>query len=61
MIPRNHLVEEALAAIVQNDDYGPVMELLDAITHPYESGRSAERYELGPEQANPEYRTFCGT
>jgi uncharacterized protein YdiU (UPF0061 family) len=61
VIPRNHLVEEALAAIDTSDDFGPVNELLDAITHPFESGRNAERYEQGPEKVNPHYRTFCGT
>ncbi len=61
VIPRNHLVEEALVAIDKNGNYGPVKELLDAITHPYESIKYAERYEHGPERVNPEYRTFCGT
>jgi serine/tyrosine/threonine adenylyltransferase len=61
VVPRNHLVEEALAAIDTSGNYDPVKKLLDAITHPFESGRCAERYELGPEKENPQYRTFCGT
>jgi uncharacterized protein YdiU (UPF0061 family) len=61
VIPRNHLVEEALAAIDKNDNYGPVKDLLGAITHPYESGRCNGGYEQGPERVNTHYRTFCGT
>ncbi|MBD3315294.1 MAG: YdiU family protein [Chitinivibrionales bacterium] len=61
VIPRNHLVEETLAAVVEENDFGPLNDLLDALAHPYESGRSAERYEKAPEHPDPNYRTFCGT
>ncbi len=59
-IPRNHLVEEALAAAT-NDDLGPLAGLLEAVTAPYDERPGLERYAVGaPEDFGP-YRTFCGT
>jgi uncharacterized protein YdiU (UPF0061 family) len=59
-IPRNHLVEEALAAAM-NDDLGPLAGLLEAVTAPYDERPGLERYAVGaPEDFGP-YRTFCGT
>ncbi len=61
VIPRNHLVEEALDAAVSAEDLGPFHRLLDALKSPYE-----ERPELVPFQKQPpdsfsNYQTFCGT
>lgn len=61
VIPRNHLVEEALSAINTPGDYAPVNKLLDALSRPYESCGSTPYYERPPKQLNPGYRTFCGT
>jgi len=61
VISRNHLVEEALAAVVANGDWSLLHELLGALAPPYESGRCADRYERGPGRIDPNYRTFCGT
>ncbi|UZX03604.1 YdiU family protein [Arthrobacter sp. CDRTa11] len=59
-IPRNHLVEEALAAATEGD-LDPFRRLLDAVTSPYEERPGLERYAAGaPEDFGP-YRTFCGT
>ena len=58
-VPRNHLVEQALAAGTSGD-LGPVTELLEAVTSPYVERPGFERYaEPGP--SDPDYRTFCGT
>lgn len=60
-IPRNHLVEEALRAGIDNQDFQPFEELLDAMAHPYEDRPSMARYSI---PARPEERvtkTFCGT
>ena len=58
-IPRNHLVEEALAAAVAGD-LGPYEALLAAVTAPFTTRPGLERYaEPGPPDAS--YRTFCGT
>ena len=59
-IPRNHLVEEALAAGVDGD-LEPLHRLLAAITDPYRARPGFERYaEPAPDDFG-DYRTFCGT
>ncbi len=60
VIPRNHLVEAALAAALE-DDFRPFEAMLDATARPFEDRPGFERYALPPEQADPSYRTFCGT
>ena len=60
-IPRNHLVEAALSAAVERQDFQPFEELLDVVSHPYEERPGLERYVT---PAGPEERvrwTFCGT
>jgi uncharacterized protein YdiU (UPF0061 family) len=59
-IPRNHLVEEALAAATA-DDLGPLQQLLEVLAHPYDERPGLERYAApAPGDSGP-YRTFCGT
>jgi uncharacterized protein YdiU (UPF0061 family) len=59
-IPRNHLVEEALAAATDGD-LEPLSQLLAAVTVPYDERPGFERYaEPAPEDFGS-YRTFCGT
>jgi uncharacterized protein YdiU (UPF0061 family) len=59
-IPRNHLVEEALAAAVAGD-LAPLGRLLEAVTAPYDERPGLERYaEPAPEHFGA-YTTFCGT
>src|SRR4051812_40115499 len=59
-VPRNHLVEEALAA-ASAGDMEPVEQLLLAITSPYTQRPGFERYgEPAPDDFGC-YRTFCGT
>lgn len=59
-IPRNHLVEEALAAAVEGD-LEPFSKLLAAVTAPFEERPGFERYAAAaPEDFGP-YLTFCGT
>jgi len=60
-IPRNHLVEAALRAAVDRQDFAPFEELLEAGSRPYEDRPELERYTT---PARPEERvnaTFCGT
>jgi uncharacterized protein YdiU (UPF0061 family) len=61
-IPRNHKVEEALAAAIQDDDYAPFEALLDAISHPFDERPGLEAYAT-PQSAEEaaRYRTYCGT
>jgi uncharacterized protein YdiU (UPF0061 family) len=60
-IPRNHLVEAALSAAVERQDFQPLEELLDVVSHPYEEQPGLERYATpaGPEESVR--WTFCGT
>ncbi|MFW2513973.1 protein adenylyltransferase SelO [Demequina sp. SO4-13] len=59
-IPRNHLVEEALASATEGDT-GPLHELLNAVTRPYEERPGLERYAAAAPEDFGAYRTFCGT
>src|SRR5699024_6974567 len=42
-IPRNHLVEEALAAATAGD-LAPFRQLVDVVTHPFDARPGLERY-----------------
>jgi uncharacterized protein YdiU (UPF0061 family) len=59
-IPRNHLVEEALAASTAGDP-GPLEGLLAALADPYTERPGLERYAEPAPQDFGDYRTFCGT
>jgi uncharacterized protein YdiU (UPF0061 family) len=59
-IPRNHLVEEALAAATAGD-LDPVQQLLIAISAPYDERPDLERYATPAPDDFGDYRTFCGT
>ena len=59
-IPRNHLVEEALAAATAGD-LNPLRQLLAAVSAPYDERPGLERYALPAPEDFGEYRTFCGT
>ena len=59
-IPRNHLVEEALAAATEGD-LDPLEQLLDAVANPYHERPGLERYAAAAPKDFGAYRTFCGT
>ena len=60
-IPRNHLVEEALQAAEQNNDYQPFEKLLSVLTNPYSERAGLEKFASpAPKEFGP-YKTFCGT
>jgi uncharacterized protein YdiU (UPF0061 family) len=59
-IPRNHLVEEALASATGGDPE-PLKRLLDAVTSPYDERPDLERYAAVAPENFGVYRTFCGT
>jgi len=59
-IPRNHKVEEALAAATAGD-LGPVHRLVEVLRRPYDERPGLEAFAApAPADAGP-YRTFCGT
>ncbi|WP_415294658.1 protein adenylyltransferase SelO [Candidatus Pelagibacter sp. Uisw_113] len=60
IIPRNHKVEEALAAA--NDDNLEVMnKLLTVLEKPYEKQNDITDFQSPPPLSNKNYQTFCGT
>jgi uncharacterized protein YdiU (UPF0061 family) len=59
-IPRNHLVEEALAAAADDHDYGVMQRLLDVLRRPYDYDRDMPMFTQ-PGKDGRHYRTFCGT
>jgi len=59
-IPRNHLVEEALAAATDGD-LAPLERLLTAVAAPYDERPGLESYAEAAPQDFGDYRTFCGT
>ena len=62
IIPRNHRVEEALAAATDAGDLGPFERLLDAVRRPFDEDPALAPYaEPAPPAFMTEFRTFCGT
>ncbi|MEQ6291378.1 YdiU family protein [Vogesella sp. GCM10023246] len=61
-IPRNHLVEEALAAASDHGDMAPTRQLLAVLAQPFNERAGLERYtQPAPAALMTGYRTFCGT
>lgn len=61
VIPRNHRVEEALAAAVERADYSVMENLLGALSQPYRDPPEEAGYHLPPPPSGQTYRTYCGT
>lgn len=61
VIPRNHLVEEALEAAANHRDYSVMRRLLGVLSNPYIHSRKHEEYATPPAPSSCSYRTFCGT
>jgi len=62
VIPRNHRVEEALAAASDEGDLGPFQRLLAALVQPYADAPALAPYaEPAPPAVAEGYRTYCGT
>ena len=62
IIPRNHHVEEALAAASAHDDLSLFNRLLAALQQPFSDDPALALYtEPAPLQVTAAYQTFCGT
>lgn len=61
VIPRNHRVEEALAAAVERADFTVLEKLLDVLSQPCQDPPQEAGYHLPPPPSARPYRTFCGT
>ena len=59
-IPRNHRVEEAIAAAVRGD-YGPFETLVAVLSRPYDDQPEFARYADPPRPEEIVHQTFCGT
>ena len=59
-IPRNHQVEEALAA-ASDGDPRPFRRLLEVLAHPFDERPGLEPYATPAPPSFGRYRTFCGT
>jgi uncharacterized protein YdiU (UPF0061 family) len=60
-IPRNHKMEEALDAAVNQSDLGPFTKMLELVTEPYDEQVGCDDYaNSAPLDAKP-HVTFCGT
>ena len=59
-IPRNHLVEAALAA-AQEGDAAPMDRLLEVLAAPYDHSKEAPGFREPDASGGENYRTFCGT
>jgi uncharacterized protein YdiU (UPF0061 family) len=59
-IPRNHLVEEALAAATDGD-LTPLEQLVDAVSAPYDERPGLDRFAAPAPPGFGFYQTFCGT
>ncbi len=60
IIPRNHRVEEALAAATDGHDLSVLHRFLDRLARPYDHAGDHGDY-ASPASADRPYRTFCGT
>ena len=60
-IPRNHLVEAALNAAIERDDFAPFEELLAVVTQPFDDQSGFARYAAPPTASERVHQTFCGT
>jgi len=60
-IPRNHLVEELIAAAVETGDFAPFHEMLAVVTRPFDEQPGMERYAEPPAPEQRVLQTFCGT
>jgi uncharacterized protein YdiU (UPF0061 family) len=58
VLPRNHKVEEALAAANENN-IEVINKLLSVLSKPYDNQKNIKNYQTP--STNKEYQTFCGT
>lgn len=60
VIPRNHRVEEALAA-AENGDFSVMNNLLKALANPFEYSDFQKEYSKPAPKSQCDYKTYCGT
>ncbi len=60
-LPRNHQVEAAIRAAVENEDFGPFEQMLAATGKPFDEQPRMAAYALPPREDERVLQTFCGT
>ncbi|MGO7204654.1 hypothetical protein ACCT30_26085, partial [Rhizobium ruizarguesonis] len=60
-IPRNHRVEQAIEAAVENGDFSLFEALLGVLSKPYEDQPGFAAYREPPKPSERVLATFCGT
>ena len=60
-IPRNHRIEAAIQAAMNNYDYKPFEELIAVLAKPYEDQPAFAAYADPPQPEQRVLQTFCGT
>jgi uncharacterized protein YdiU (UPF0061 family) len=60
-IPRNHLVEAAIVAATDNNDFSVFHQLVDLLEQPHEYHPEMARFATPPRQEEVVRQTFCGT
>ena len=61
VIPRNYIVENAIKAAVNNNDYSVINKFLESLKNPYDYSNISEEYSKIPEVPSCPYKTYCGT
>ena len=60
-IPRNHLVEDAISAAVNDGNFAPFETLVTVLSMPYEDQPAFGCYVDPPRPDQVVHQTFCGT
>ena len=60
-IPRNHLVEAAIVAATERQNFRPFEQLLEVVTNPFADQPDSEDYALPARPEELVLETFCGT
>ena len=61
VIPRNHQVESALKAAVEQQDFTVMERLLKVLKNPYDNAKEKRPYQQPPDPSAAPYVTYCGT
>ncbi len=61
VIPRNHQVERAIRAAVNDDDFSVFHRLVDVVTSPFDLDPDDEHFTAPPAPDEKVHATFCGT
>ncbi|MCV3735653.1 YdiU family protein (plasmid) [Rhizobium sp. TRM96647] len=60
-IPRNHRIEEAIAAAVEEQDFSLFAAMNDVLARPYEDRSALAAFAAPPKPGEEVLQTFCGT